>query len=38
MPQTAKAAAAPRPRRERDESTRFYCPYPGCQRSFAELW
>lgn len=22
----------------KQESDRFYCPYPGCKRSFAELW
>jgi len=22
----------------RNDSERFFCPFPGCQRSFAELW
>lgn len=21
-----------------ESSERYYCPYPGCKRSFAELW
>ncbi|KAG2485423.1 hypothetical protein HYH03_015805 [Edaphochlamys debaryana] len=30
--------AALRAKDKNDSSTRFYCPHPGCNRSFAELW
>lgn len=34
----AAAAAPDSSGGRRNDSERFFCPYPGCQRSFAELW
>ena len=33
-----KAPPRPRAKVPRDDASRFFCPYPGCARSFAELW